>query len=208
LGGGDDDTLTGGSGNDTLNGGTGNDTMNGGYGSDTYIFNLGDGQDRIQEYSKGSSDIDRLVLGAGITRDNITFARSGNHLVMHTGDAGDSIQIDNYFSSSKYQIEQVELAGEVIDLEALMSTYEVGVLGADASANTLYGTNQVNHMDGLGGNDRLYGYDGDDHLEGGIGADTLIGGNDNDTLLGGGDDDTLTGGSGNDTLNGGTGNDT
>lgn len=44
--------LTGWSSNDILTGGAGNDTLNGGAGNDTYIYNLGDGQDTIYNYSK------------------------------------------------------------------------------------------------------------------------------------------------------------
>jgi Ca2+-binding RTX toxin-like protein len=45
----DNDTLNGGTGYDSLNGGTGNDTLNGGAGNDSYIWNLGDGDDVIND---------------------------------------------------------------------------------------------------------------------------------------------------------------
>ncbi|MCM1157335.1 MAG: hypothetical protein NC300_10970, partial [Bacteroidales bacterium] len=43
------DTLEGRAGDDLLVGGTGNDLLKGGEGNDTYRFNLGDGQDTVQE---------------------------------------------------------------------------------------------------------------------------------------------------------------
>ncbi|MCK9739925.1 hypothetical protein LT707_25530, partial [Pseudomonas syringae pv. syringae] len=49
YGNGGNDTLSSGNGNDILSGGKGNDFLSGGVGSDTYLFNLGDGQDTIQE---------------------------------------------------------------------------------------------------------------------------------------------------------------
>ncbi len=50
-GGAGDDTLYGSGGNDTLIGGPGNDLLLGGFGDDTYVFNRGDGQDTIYDYT-------------------------------------------------------------------------------------------------------------------------------------------------------------
>lgn len=55
--------------------------MEGGYGNDTYIFNLGDGQDKICEYDTASGNKDTSTLSntqveqliqamAGFTQDN------------------------------------------------------------------------------------------------------------------------------------------
>ena len=65
----------GGAGNDTINtwgtieGGTGNDTLTGTGGSNTYLFNVGDGQDTINEIGYSSSP-DTLSFGAGIVPAN------------------------------------------------------------------------------------------------------------------------------------------
>lgn len=53
------DTLHGGAGNDTLHGGRGADAMNAGAGRDTFIFQAGDGVDRINGYQRG---IDRILI--------------------------------------------------------------------------------------------------------------------------------------------------
>jgi Ca2+-binding RTX toxin-like protein len=98
----------------------------------------------------------------------------------------------------------------------------------------LYGTNAVDYLQGMNGDDRLYGLGNLDELRGGRGNDRLYGGYDNDRLYGeegddelygeedddlleggdgndelygGGNSDILKGGDGNDILNGGTGND-
>ncbi|MDE6698791.1 MAG: calcium-binding protein, partial [Lachnospiraceae bacterium] len=47
------DTLNAGAGDDIIIGGKGNDVLNGGSGADTYIFNIGDGEDRINNYYTG-----------------------------------------------------------------------------------------------------------------------------------------------------------
>lgn len=51
--------------------------------------------------------------------------------------------------------------------------------------------NDINHFNGLDGNDILYGYGGDDYLDGGAGNDTLWGEKGADTLLGGDGNDMV-----------------
>ena len=104
------DTLNGGANNDTLIGGTGNDTLNGGYGDDTYIFNLGDGADTIIDGSGNNV----VKFGEGITKEEITFKRISNDLVLKYG-TDESVKINSYFSNNNYKIEKVELnSGEFI----------------------------------------------------------------------------------------------
>lgn len=61
-GGGGGDTIYGGLGNDRISGDEGNDIMNGGAGRDTFIFDTGDGDDRINGFIAGTSIADRLDL--------------------------------------------------------------------------------------------------------------------------------------------------
>ncbi|HEY8961555.1 MAG TPA: calcium-binding protein, partial [Luteolibacter sp.] len=76
LSGGDgNDSLDGGNGNDFLQGGGGNDTLYGGYNNDVYYWNLGGGDDVIlDDYASttGRDDINRLVLGPGISPSDVT----------------------------------------------------------------------------------------------------------------------------------------
>lgn len=65
-------------GNDQLEGGTGNDVLNGGRGSDLYLFNLGDGQDVINDdnsYANIYGGVDVLRFGAGILATDISVMR-------------------------------------------------------------------------------------------------------------------------------------
>ena len=61
----DADTLRGGHGSDVLMGGRGSDTLVGGEDGDTYVWNLGDGDDRIVNSSSGLGEEDVLRLGKG-----------------------------------------------------------------------------------------------------------------------------------------------
>ena len=108
YGGDGDDILVGEDGNDTLEGGAGNDGLDGGRGDDTYIFGRGDGADTIYDYHGN----DTLKFKEGINKENITFQRVANDLVLKYGD-NDTVRINNQFGGSS--IEQIALAsGEYI----------------------------------------------------------------------------------------------
>jgi len=103
------DKLYGAQGNDTLVGGTGKDKLEGYYGSDTYIFNKGDGEDTINEWSKkNSSDIDTIKFTEGITKDDISFTMKHDNLFLQYGE-NDIIEI-KHADDRRNQIERVELA--------------------------------------------------------------------------------------------------
>ena len=104
-----DDTLYGYSGNDTLIGGRGNDVLYGGADNDTYVFNLGDGNDMIDEQNANSEN-DRILFGEGISARSLYASRSGNDLVMSILGTDDTITITNHFSSVGYAVENFELS--------------------------------------------------------------------------------------------------
>ncbi|MDP3251138.1 MAG: calcium-binding protein, partial [Hydrogenophaga sp.] len=169
----------------------------------TYVFNLGDGADRITDIDYTSGNLDTLRLGAGLTAANTEVVRSGSDLMLRwAGNAGDSVTIKNVFYSSQlqsgYLIESVVFDdGTVWTLDDLMARLaQDGSTGSD----TLQGINTyANRLKGLQGNDTLYGGAQADVLEGGAGDDTLIGYAGADSLAGGLGGDTLEGGLGNDT---------
>ncbi|WP_166362084.1 calcium-binding protein [Pseudomonas akapageensis] len=257
LDGGDgNDTLDGGSGQDTLigglgddvlggtssdfatsigniyRGGVGNDTLRGTGGTDIYEFNLGDGQDLIQENMIFSSIIDVLKFGPGIAPSDIVISKNGMDLVLAHSNGVDQVTVQNWFlqtpfqDNSQYQVERIEFAdGTVLTSAQITAPYQTqtGTAGADTLtglagyADTLSGLDGDDELNGLGGDDlligglgadKLNGDAGNDTLDGGDGNDTLAGGEGQDTLLGGQGADSLDGGGGNDTLDGGDGNDT
>ncbi|WDE02581.1 calcium-binding protein [Thalassomonas actiniarum] len=189
IGGAGDDRLYGAVGNDILEGGTGNDTLSGMEGDDTYIFELGDGHDRLVEYY----GMDRLELGEGINVNNVQLLRSGTDLKLVIGN--DSITINYWFENPYSQIEEIVFADNTVwspsDIVNLMSP---GTEGADF----LQGDDNDNSIDALGGDDTVYGRGGDDTLIGGSGNDRLFGDEGNDILIGSAGDDKLTDGEGND----------
>ena len=223
-----DDYLWGGVGNDALIGGEGKDYLGGGEGDDTYIFNKGDGEDRIEE-TKG---LDTIQFGAGIKPDDViakvvSGSNGSANLELSIKNTNDKITVYRhfgYFDYSNYghedapyqQIEKVTFAdGTVWTLEDIhdkahnMSGTESGdtYYASDQSAIIFRGLGGDDFITGSIANDLLYGDAGDDTLWGNAGNDTLYGGTGNDTLYGNAGNDTLEGNAGNDTLVGGTGND-
>lgn len=69
------DVITGFDTDDVLAGGAGDDTLQGGRGADTYRYERGGGLDRITDGGVDAA-IDRLVLGTGITTDDVHVTRS------------------------------------------------------------------------------------------------------------------------------------
>lgn len=71
YGGGGADTMQGGVGNDWLTGGQGDDLLQDSSGDDTYVFELGDGLDRIEDH--GGSINDRVLFGNSVEKNNVVF---------------------------------------------------------------------------------------------------------------------------------------
>lgn len=89
---GGNDTLKGGFGDDVLIGGKGNDRLVGGIGNDTYIFNLGDGQDTIQD-TLGN---DTLKIN-GLKLSDVLFMQEGRNLIIDSQINDDRITIENFY---------------------------------------------------------------------------------------------------------------
>jgi len=101
-----DAAATGGS---IYEGGTGNDTITGGQQNDTYRFNIGDGQDSITDAGLAGS-IDIISFGTGITSSMLSYARVGNNLLISVNGSADTITVNNWYSNTLNQIEQISFA--------------------------------------------------------------------------------------------------
>ncbi|MDD2893761.1 MAG: VCBS domain-containing protein [Halothiobacillaceae bacterium] len=220
-----DDVLDSGYGNDILTGGVGNDFLSGGEGDDVYVYNLGDGNDVIDD-TMLRGQINTVRLGAGADVQSIEYQGGSvtGKLILHFADGG-SLQINNVTANNAIvtsSIQRFELAdGSVLSAAEFFGQYVVNVEGSTdwwgAGNDALHGTNLDDYISGYYGNDVLMGGRGNDVLDGGSeddvlsgdgGNDTLFGGDGNDILYGREGDDVLQGDSGNDVLAGGTGNDT
>ncbi|MGL1833013.1 calcium-binding protein [Rhodocyclaceae bacterium SMB388] len=106
-GGAGDDQLYGGDGDDVLDGGIGNDHLEGGRGNDTYLFGRGSGQDTILDHDLTPGNVDVLKFAAGVTADQLWFARNGSDLEVSIVGTPDSVTVMNWYADDAYRIEQI-----------------------------------------------------------------------------------------------------
>lgn len=153
------DTLNGLAGDDELHAGSGNDTLTGGDGADTYYYTSGD--DVINESSSSGTTFDRLVMASGIVEGDLSYAQSGDDLVITVSGLGSITLTSFYDAAQDYQVEELEVDSTLIDLTAL------------SFDETITGTS---------GDDTITGTTGDDTIDAGEGNDTINGGDGIDTV--------------------------
>ena len=201
------DTIYGGSRNDIIIGGKGNDTLSGGEGADTYVFNVGDGKDKINNYDRYSWKSDKILFGEGIKPEDIKLTRKGYDMIItNTKSEGDEITLYNAFydDSGYYYIGSIEYADKTVwDLSKIKSSFaaiegtEKDDIISGYNSGYNYCTSEICY--GGAGNDTINGGSGNDTIYGEEGADTIYGESGNDILIGGKGNDTLKGGEGADT---------
>ena len=203
----------------TLNGGRGNDYLQGSYAGDIYVFNRGDGQDTIEDSgdrtdlvgeqynNKYGKLLDVIEFGAGITKNDLSFSKLGNNLIVNVGvNNPDSITIKDYFTNVNRQIElMVFKDGSKLDKTDLQQV-ALSYFGSDAS-DTISGWNGKDNIVAKGGDDKIYANSGDDFIDAGAGNDYVEGGAGNDFVDGGTGNDKIYGGYGDNILKGGSGDD-
>ncbi len=99
-----------------------------------------------------------------------------------------------------------EASAEIPETQPPYSAPQATITG-DNNANKIYGTDGVDVIDGLGGNDKIIAKDGNDTVNGGDGNDVISGQGGDDILNGDAGNDTIYGNEGNDTINGGADDD-
>ncbi len=171
LGSSDNDTLPGTQSSEIIIGGKGNDQLNGGSGNDIYRYELGDGNDVIQD----SAGLEKIEFGLGIGSTDITLTRdhSNNLIIQLLKDASTITVKDAFTNSGEFTTGAIEslvfASGEVMDSDSIQSRLVTIGLG----------------VNGNSGDDVLIGNNGDDILAGGAGSDIYqyAYGGGNDTIV-------------------------
>ncbi|MEO5372558.1 MAG: hypothetical protein H7833_21005, partial [Magnetococcus sp. DMHC-1] len=158
-------------GND-YHGGAGNDWLRGTRYSDYYYFNIGDGKDVIDENNAGNSDSDRIILGEGITKDNVKLYNDGTHLYINIIGTDDVLKVNNWFIDGNAQMEFLEFADGTVWDKATISAKAGNMTGTEGN-DTIQGTWTSDTIHALGGNDILLGREGLDVYYGDAGDDIL-----------------------------------
>ncbi|MFO0107423.1 MAG: calcium-binding protein [Burkholderiales bacterium] len=129
-GGAGNDTLDGDAGDDTLDGGAGDDPLDGGTGNDTYRFGRGSGKDTINNYDATGSENDRVVIGAGVSENQIWFKRMDNDLQLTLIGTNDMLTVRNWYSGSAHRVDGFDLGsgkrlleGQVDALVSAMASF-------------------------------------------------------------------------------------
>jgi|GEM_PF-1519978 len=137
-GGAGNDRLYGRAGDDILIGGTGNDYLDGAAGNDTYVFNLGDGQDIIDD-ARGGAYINRIQFGAGISAADVVTSVSsdGNDIIIGFVGSADTITV-RYMNASVYNgVDRLEFAdGSSWNYTDIMSGGPSGLRSAASSSSS------------------------------------------------------------------------
>lgn len=126
--------MTGAGGDDIYDGGAGNDIFNdaAATSNDTYRWGIGSGFDTLTD---AGGSLDHVDMFAGITKNQLRFAKSGNDLLVGISSQTDKLTIKNWYVGTANQIEEFRLsdgskvlASQVGGLLTAMSSF--GVIGA------------------------------------------------------------------------------
>ena len=170
VGGSQNDTLYGDAGNDTLQGGAGNDLLAGGDGDDTYVFNAGDGVDRIVD----SGGTDTIRFDDRITADSLSLGLGS--LLVRVGEQAEAIHLEDFNPEAPVNssvVEKFEFAdGTILGIADLLQR-GFDIYGS-AGDDRLAGTALTDRISGGDGADILIGGKGDDILDGGSGRDIYV----------------------------------
>ena len=173
-----DETIIGSDFSERLDGRGGDDILIGDDGGDAYAFDVGYGHDTIvDKRARAAWDDhagvrivadDRVVFGAGVTRDNVIFTADGLDLVITITGKPDSLRIANQFRSPDDGVERFEFYDHsaahpdfltLADVEQMLQ-----IAAGNRGDNVITGlVDQPNTLDGGAG---------DDVLNGGLAADT------------------------------------
>lgn len=217
-----DDILTGAEDSESIMAGKGNDTVSGDSGRDLFTINLGDGVDKIDDFTgvgigtDPSTDalvnIDTLKFeGDGLIAQNMLLTQSENDLLINfEGFENTGIILSDFALEDLDNLREV--AGASVDIGNILFDGETAfqdgfdVFDADTDRTQVFQHDTVTFLNDL--DNTVSGFDNsNDVINGQSGTDTLNGLSGDDLLRGGDGDDLLIGGFGNDTLIGGDGKD-
>lgn len=224
--------LLGDIGHDILIGGGGDDVLRGEQGKDVYVYNSGDGNDKIFDTDgQGLVVFDHQLLAGGIKKQSegvyksfdgqITYQRSGNDLVVNGTLTLKDWQEGQFGIRLKDLPDVPEQPGEGGGGRDYKRIDHYEQIGVDANGQPIFVPVLVDFFDEgnnissdsalippIGDeNNSINALGGNDSVSTGAGNDSINGGEGNDNLNSGGGADTLFGGNGNDSLAAGDGDD-
>ncbi|WP_284438342.1 calcium-binding protein, partial [Thalassococcus arenae] len=150
-----------------LDGRAGDDTLIGGSDGDIYRFDVGYGQDVIEDVQKRTvwdgrkgkevETDDRIAFGDDISIDNVQFSRDQDDLLITIDGRTDTLRVRNQFRNITDGVEWFDFVDgtswHISDVEELLQ-----IVGGNRGDNVITGTpDQENTLDGRQGDDTLIG---------------------------------------------------
>ncbi len=168
-----DNVIVGNIGDNTFEGKGGNDLLiDHAGGNDTYIYNIGDGNDTIDDIG----GIDTIKFGPDVTLENLAFMQTESDLnIWFMGIDDQGLCIKDFFSDEAKKIERFELADGTVITD--ISNYITAIASED-DVTLPDGVSQI-HLQG-DRNTTATGNDLDNWIGGNDGDNTMIGGKGND----------------------------
>jgi hypothetical protein len=160
----DNDLVQGFSGDNILNAGAGDDLLVGGDGSDIYNYQIGNGNDIIDDNGFGDTDV-LQITGYLSTQANFSLLNDGsNDFVIKFNDNDSITLVNSIISNTVDEIEKIMFLDDnpiktytTSDLQALFINQQI-TAGDDVTT----GFNSANTIPASGGNDLIFGTDGAD----------------------------------------------
>lgn len=175
-GGSGNDIIYGNAGNDVITGGAGDDLIDGGAGNDTYVYNFGDGSDRLS-ISQTTTNMDKLSFGPGIALSDLSFSSAdmGRDLVISVAGSGSVTILNGIYDALSHLGGGIALSdGSTLSFATVKSMFMTGGNGSDV----IYGSTGADVLIGGKGDDIMTGYAGYDTFsyDIGDGNDLIISG--------------------------------
>ena len=122
--------------------GAGTETASGGSGNNTYKVSTSTGQASINA-NESSGTSNELDFASGFTDDQLWFVQSGNDLRIDLIGTQTAVTIQNWFSGSSNQLQEITAGGPKIDsqvsqLVQAMATYSVANSGFDPTNSSIH----------------------------------------------------------------------
>lgn len=166
-----DDIINGTDWNDIIMLGKGNDEVKGNRGDDIFIYEKGDGDDKVYSTSGFVDGGNKKLIMKGIAREEISFSTNGYDLTVSVGETsnvsniiGSVDLIANRYYFNEPAVKTIEFdSGSVVMIEDAYALARAGQI-----------TDGNDEITGTAGADIMRGGKGDDHLAGGTGVDTYV----------------------------------
>jgi Ca2+-binding RTX toxin-like protein len=179
--------------NDELSGTPGRrDYFYGDGGNDVYIWNVGDGDDVINDFSPGKAggETGALRFGGGVTPDDVEARHNASDVIFFVKSTGESVTVAGWLKNYESQLTSVTFGDgtawtrEQVNAAPLILRGSGTIINVDMPDLTPGASGSLrDRIIGGAGNDVVFGAGGHNQIHGGPGDDYIIGGKGSDEYV-------------------------